>query len=100
MDELRIDELIADVHIGQELSIAVPLLHIKNQCHPFPLDEVTIHRLGDVLVRLPAPRRMNDFRPANADVPDGLDPVPDGHVEAIASRDTTDVPKKPLGLGS
>jgi len=53
-------------------------LRVKNQSHPLSLDELTIHRPGNFLVRLTAARRrMEDFRLPNADVPDGLDPVTD-----------------------
>jgi hypothetical protein len=43
---------------------------------------------------------MNNVRPANADIPDGLDPVINCYVESVAGGDTTDVAWQPLGLGS
>ena len=81
--------------------MTVTLLRIKDQRHPFPLHEPPIRLPGDFLVRLTAARRMNDFRPANTNVSDGLDPATDFNVESVARGDPSDVSKKArwLGLG-
>ena len=79
--------------------MAVTLLCIEDQRHPLSLDQLTIRLPGDVLVRLPTARRMNDFWPANANIPDRLDPAIDRHVDGIARGDPSDVSKKTGWLG-
>jgi hypothetical protein len=61
VDQLRVDETIADVHIGQQLPMTITRLRVKNQGHPLSLDELTIRLPSDLFIRFPAKGRMKDF---------------------------------------
>jgi hypothetical protein len=97
VDQLRVDETIADVHIGQQLPMTITPLRVKNQGHPLSLDEPLICLFSDLRIRFLAEGRMSDFGSANTDVPDGFDvPVTDRYVKAVSCRDSTDESKIPV----
>ena len=81
--ELRVDHHSADVHIGEEPSLAIALMGVELEANGLALHEPPVE-----LGRLP--RQRSGCRDAHADVADLLDPIADADLDHVGAEHADD----------